>query len=123
VSADSPAERVARGAALLDREYPGWHQRIDLSVLDLANSCRCILGQVYRPVAHIPGQQTSWGQEDGYDTGTEDLNLNSGDIVDHGFDFCAEDLLLSAGRSPEALYAELDELWIGEIRKRTGGGR
>lgn len=40
------AERVAKGAALLDEREPGWWQRIDLDTLDLKAPCRCILGQL-----------------------------------------------------------------------------
>lgn len=41
------AERVAAGAAWLDAEQPGWVDRIDLDRLNLASSCRCILGQLF----------------------------------------------------------------------------
>lgn len=41
------AERVRKGAKLLDKEYPGWEKRIDLSILDLESTCDCILGQLY----------------------------------------------------------------------------
>lgn len=41
------AERVARGAALLDHEDPGWWQRIDVSGLDLASCQACVLGQLF----------------------------------------------------------------------------
>jgi hypothetical protein len=40
------AERVARGAALLDEREPGWWERIDLGRLDLSSPCRCVLGQL-----------------------------------------------------------------------------
>lgn len=38
--------RVARGAAWLDKNEPGWEGRIDLAKLNLANGCRCVLGQL-----------------------------------------------------------------------------
>ena len=38
--------RVARGAALLDRERPGWPERIDLDTLQLSSACFCIRGQL-----------------------------------------------------------------------------
>lgn len=41
------AERVARGAALLDEREPGWHQRIDLETLDMELPCNCVLGQLH----------------------------------------------------------------------------
>jgi hypothetical protein len=40
------AERVARGAALLDEREPGWWQRIDLGALDMDEPCECVLGQL-----------------------------------------------------------------------------
>src|SRR4051812_23092318 len=39
------AERVQRGASLLDTEFPGWVDQVDLSSLNLASGCDCILGQ------------------------------------------------------------------------------
>jgi hypothetical protein len=40
-------ERVAAGAAFLDEHEPGWDQRIDLDQLNIASSCRCMLGQLH----------------------------------------------------------------------------
>jgi hypothetical protein len=47
---DTVAERVARGAALLDIHDPQWWRRdvrspIDLKALDLDSPCKCVLGQ------------------------------------------------------------------------------
>jgi hypothetical protein len=39
-------ERVARGAAYLDRHVPGWVDIIDLSQLNLSSQCGCVLGQL-----------------------------------------------------------------------------
>lgn len=39
--------RVARGAALLDVQRPGWEDEIDLSYLNLGDPDRCVLGQTY----------------------------------------------------------------------------
>jgi hypothetical protein len=41
------SERVARGAAWLDEQRPGWVDEIDLHDLALASPCRCILGQIF----------------------------------------------------------------------------
>lgn len=41
------AERVERGAALLDEKQPGWAARIDLSTLDIGAQYQCVLGQIY----------------------------------------------------------------------------
>jgi hypothetical protein len=49
------AERVARGAALLDGKLPGWDERIDLAVLDLETCTLCVLGQVFASAAAQSG--------------------------------------------------------------------
>ena len=40
-------ERVAKGAAILDAKKPGWERQIDIASLQLADSCHCVLGQLY----------------------------------------------------------------------------
>lgn len=37
---------VKRGVELLDARLPGWRERVNPDTLDLANGCRCIVGQV-----------------------------------------------------------------------------
>lgn len=39
-------ERVTRGMALLDAHVPGWEERIDLSMLNIASACNCVCGQL-----------------------------------------------------------------------------
>ena len=39
--------QVSNGIALLDRKKPNWRDSVDLATLDMANSCDCVLGQVY----------------------------------------------------------------------------
>lgn len=41
------AERVEKGAALLDQRVPGWDQQIELYRLSIASIYNCILGQLY----------------------------------------------------------------------------
>lgn len=48
-------ERVQRGAEWLDVKYPGWHDKIDLSILDMGSCNMCVLGQVYTGV--IPASE------------------------------------------------------------------
>ena len=43
---DEARARVARGATILDRISPGWEREIDIGVLDLSTSDRCICGQL-----------------------------------------------------------------------------
>ena len=40
------AERLKRGAALLDAKRPGWWREIDLGRLDIESACNCIIGQL-----------------------------------------------------------------------------
>lgn len=107
----SAAERVARGAAMLDEKRPGWAAEIDLSVLELAYPCHCVLGQLYRPADTARGEQVPTGAPTGFHLGTLSLALTQPELVFCGFDIEAAD-------SPK-LYDELDELWIAEIRRRT----
>jgi len=37
---------ICEGVCYLDTEYPGWQDEIDLGVLDLSSTPRCILGQL-----------------------------------------------------------------------------
>lgn len=40
-------DAAAKGAALLDQEHPGWHEKIDVSRLDMRDCGECVLGQLY----------------------------------------------------------------------------
>ena len=40
-------ESVQRGAALLDKENPGWERKINLRKLDMADPELCIIGLLY----------------------------------------------------------------------------
>jgi hypothetical protein len=39
--------RVARGVAMLDREVPGWHDRIVTETLNLEICYHCVFGQLF----------------------------------------------------------------------------
>jgi hypothetical protein len=39
--------QVKRGAELLDDQSPGWYTLVDLDILDLGSSRKCVLGQVF----------------------------------------------------------------------------
>ena len=51
------AERVARGAAYMDENYPGWERKINLEILNVASPNSCICGQAVWGV----GYSTGWG--------------------------------------------------------------
>lgn len=61
--------RVNKGIRLLNKEYPGWKSKIELSSLRLEDRNRCVLGQVYG----------------GYDRGVQELGLGIWSTVYHGF--------------------------------------
>jgi hypothetical protein len=46
LSKEEAEARVMKGATKLDAANPGWPDQIDVGVLDLANGCRCICGQL-----------------------------------------------------------------------------
>jgi hypothetical protein len=46
VHTEDLSPNVERGAALLDREMPGWREFVDTHVLDLDDPLWCVLGQV-----------------------------------------------------------------------------
>lgn len=43
----TPRERAHRGALYLDRVMPDWYERVEVKYLDLADECRCVLGQIF----------------------------------------------------------------------------
>lgn len=51
------SERVAAGAKWLDAHVPTWAKEIDVKRLNLADSCRCVLGQL---VHGVPGDVYSF---------------------------------------------------------------
>jgi hypothetical protein len=100
------AERVARGAALLDRECPRWHDRIDCDRLDMSDPRSCLLTQAFRP--------RKFGDS------VAALGLTSR-LVEHGLAPTA------AGRDDggmitgaEVWFADLEAAWIAAVAARTG---
>lgn len=96
------AEKVARGAAMLDSRYPGWERLINVHNLDLGDPQYCILGQLNASSSMTP-----------FSTGLEDLFGEGASLVDaiaHGFD------------SPYGYsgYPELDAAWKTQIYTRRG---
>lgn len=47
ITPEQARRRVARGAAFLDDEHPGWYQRIDPDALELSEGSCCVLGQLH----------------------------------------------------------------------------
>jgi hypothetical protein len=98
------AERVAKGAALLDERRPGWPERVNVATLNVDDCWRCPLGQVFG----------------GYASGVFALNLGDHDTIAHGFagthDEAGDDLPVS-DEELAALTAE----WARVITERQAG--
>jgi hypothetical protein len=94
---DLPAipQRVAAGAALLDRHHPRWWQQVDPARLDLADPALDVLGQLY-------------GQ---FEVGL--AVLGEPDPVAGGFDLDASDA--------DADYPALTGAWRQAIGRRRAG--
>lgn len=89
-------QRVKKGAALLDKEQPGWASKVNPDGLDMRSGSYCILGQAF-------------GE---YEDGTDHLDVEG---RDYGFDLVYEVDDVSDWRI-------LDALWIKEVQKRTNPG-
>lgn len=111
--------RVARGAAWLDQVVPGWERKIDLSRLDLADSCQCILGQVVGVVKdiNVPEEleDLGYGYMSGYDA-IMDTATNAGFKVGHwahGHGFYV--------RGGDDVYAS-GQTWVALLKTRFSDG-
>ena len=73
------AERVVRGAAYMDENYPGWERKVDTGILDIEDPSSCICGQVVPRMNHFGGWSVV--NDDLEKKYPEDLNA----IIDYGF--------------------------------------
>ena len=53
-------DRVALAARALDKEQPGWSDRIDVDKLDLGDCKACILGQLHGDFYKAPMPDAEW---------------------------------------------------------------
>lgn len=89
-------EDIEAGIALLDANRPGWYRDVDLEILDLASSRRCVVGQLYGTYSH----------------GVAELGLHLGSRF--GFAMPA-----SLSNMNNRLYwKDLNEAWTQEIQMR-----
>lgn len=98
--------RAARGAAFLDVKKPGWFRAVKITLLEMAQADRCIVGQNYNGF---------------YTRGTEALGLSGHQEVSFGF-------LASATASEHPCaesisYERLNDAWVEEIRARRKAAR
>lgn len=110
---------VANGAAWLDKVNPGWERQINLEILDLSQSCRCVLGQVVAAsvpedqrrlissggwVINVPTSDWAWSGYEFVSRLADDYDCNW--LYDHGFE------------TVDGQYPALDEAWIALIKQR-----
>lgn len=96
-------KQIANGMAWLDANKPGWVNGIDLDVLSVESSCRCVLGQVYGP--------------EGFCDFIELIRGSGKQVWDYGFspDHAA---VIGPAMTSKVAYAALDSEWIAAIRQR-----
>lgn len=103
------AERVERGAALLDEKVQGWSARVDADRLDL-RSCRdCVVGQVFADLVY---------DDDGYDVVAYDEGIYQLGITRRGAGETAHGFSLPHWSDDDDDYAALTALWRSEIEAR-----
>lgn len=75
-------ERAAAGASLLDREVPGWADKVDPDLIDLQSGQDCVLGQVFRVPGELedPACRTD-GNLNGYEQGSKVLGFGATSVV------------------------------------------
>lgn len=96
----SHKENVERGAALLDQQYPGWFNELDVASLDMSDCDACVVGQV---------------ADKRYSGATWEMGLyDCEDDVRHGFD------LEYPPNSSTKDWAGLKAEWIKQIEKKRG---
>lgn len=102
------AERVQRGAELLDRRLgPDWRQRVNPRSLRMANACQCVLGQLYG------GEDVNLEEEEsGYSAGLHALRIRHAE--DYGFTILDQDVF--SGRDHNA-WKELAKAWRVELKR------
>lgn len=98
-------QRVAKGAAWLDKEVPGWERKIDLSKLNLSDCTDCICGQAMADM--LEGYYCS-----GFDRALEMVGVyDMGWASDHGFYYYDDYDLIT-----------LESLWASLIKERFNTG-
>lgn len=101
--------RVARGAAFLDRKAPGWERKIDLALLNIADTSACVCGQVFADLREGVTGYTFAKIEGFFDSdGARELGFN----VDKDLSPPAHQLELSL----------LAETWINLVKERFNSG-
>ena len=111
---------VAAGAEWLDANEPGWEGRVDLAKLDLANACRCVLGQVMpeHDYAETMGRLHEAVRKYGLESVPGGLAHQW--AVERGFN--APEELVGRYTRDFSAFRILDELWIAVVKERHDSG-
>lgn len=105
----SARARVRAGAALLDKEEPGWADKINLSTFDITDTMHCVLGQVYN-------DRTTRYEPSGFAVGYDLHELGE---YDRRFEMDRTTLLgFDANQNAEEDFPLLERWWRVEIKKR-----
>lgn len=108
ITIEEARSNVARGAAYLDQQRPGWFQRIDIGTLTLHDPCGCIVGQL-----------CGTGHE--FVDGMRSLSIpfdNHGSFDAKGYGLALENLTGVTHDDPRADYVILQDAWIEAIAAR-----
>lgn len=95
---DRAQRAVSKGAALLDREQPGWSEVIDIAHLEMWHCRRCICGQIFGDL----------------DAGLGHFGFSELESELHGFDVRTADCEYFG----DSAWMELGRCWREEIRRR-----
>jgi len=97
VYAHTVQERVVAGASFLDKNMPGWDKEINLADLNMADTRKCILGQLFY----------------NYSVGKDRLNITFAESKDLGFDSIV---------NTNSAYRRIEAAWIEHIKIRRAIG-
>jgi hypothetical protein len=109
------ADRVMRGAHLLDQHRPGWERQINL--LRLGGLENDVLEQLYgshEKAMEALGFGSIRDHMDSLVSGTPPLSFRQGPLPDYGFVAYRDD----GGGDWRQAYQELRRLWRAEVRSR-----
>lgn len=118
---------IARGAAWLDENKPGWERLIDPSMLEMKEPCRCILGQVFEQEAcELSDGNIRW---DGYSLALHQVYgltfMPSSWAIGHGFNIDDPDPSDEKGDYAELVmkaFRQLETEWIAFVKDRFNRG-
>lgn len=109
--------RVRRGAKWLDKNEPGWADKIDPDKLDMTTGQHCVLGQVFFDRT----DPDSW--DNGFDIGLKALMEDKGDKGEidayYGFNEYGEEENDLEPEDTNQFWSLLAEGWLRAARERA----